>query len=330
MDESRGNVVVAVGSANADVTFRVPHLVAPGETLSATEVALHSGGKCANQTVAAARLGARSRLVGAVGDDSNGGFLLRELAAAGVDTDAVAVLENVPTGTAYICVDDRGENTIVLSAGANGALHAGMLRAEHFADARVVTLCYEVDPALVAAAARRGKDAGATVIVNASPVEAAVSADGVASIAQVADILVVNESELATLTGCDVTDQGLLAARRVLGVATLVVTLGSHGAAAVRHGAMAASDDAAAASERDAADPDRGYGVVRVPGVPVTPVDTTGCGDAFLGALAWAIADGADLADALRRANAVGALAATREGAQSSYPTLEELTTAAF
>lgn len=284
--------VVAIGSANVDVIFRVARLVAPGETISAREISESPGGKSANQAVAAARLGARARFIGCLGDDDHGRLLLGSLRDAGVDTTAVRISGAASTGTAYICVDDVSENTIVLSAGANALLGPDDLDEAVIRRGDVVALCGETPRAVGAAAAQRGHEAGATVVFNASPVAAFDPA-----VLRWVDVLVVNAGELRAIADADTSDSAVHDARTRLGVDVLIVTLGADGVVY----------DAGA--------------VTRVPGHAVDAVDTTGCGDAFLGALAAGLAAGRDLGDALRRANAAAALAATALGAQPSYPT---------
>jgi len=284
--------VVAIGSANVDVIFRVARLVAPGETISAREVCHTPGGKSANQAVAAARMGAPTRFVGCLGDDGHGGLLRDALRDAGVDTSAVRISGAAPTGSAFICVDDDSENTIVLATGTNALLDVRDLDGVCFGRGDVVTLCGETPPAVVAEAARRGSDGGAIVILNGSPVEGFDAA-----VLPWVDVLVVNTGELRALANADASDGSIHDARERLGVDALIVTLGAAGVVC-----------------------DAGT-VVRLPGHAVDAVDTTGCGDAFLGALAAGLATGHDLRDAVGRANAAAALAATALGAQPSYPT---------
>lgn len=303
MTGARGSVV-AVGSINADVAFRVSELVRAGETISALGSRTTPGGKSANQAVAAALLAVPTRLVAAVGADQHGELVLREVAAAGVDVGAVRVVDGVQTGLAFICVDDAAENTIVLSPGANAELNGETVGALSFEGAAVVTLCFEVGDDVVLAAARSARAVGALVVLNLSPARRLDE-----SLAPLVDILVLNERELsvaAVATPDTSSDTDLLDAAAVLAVPALVVTLGGSGAVIVNRDGVAAS-------------------VTRVPSVPVDAVDTTGCGDAFLGALAAELASGSALADAVGMAVLVGAYAATGAGAQSSYPTRDAL-----
>ena len=304
MAQSPGKIVV-VGSLNADLVVQVERMPAPGETVRGSELTVLPGGKGANQAAAAALLGGQVAILGAVGDDANGRLLLDAAARAGVDTRAVARLDGTATGTAVISVDARGENSIIISAGANGHLTPESLAEEFFTDAAVLCLCLEVSEATVLAAARYARAAGAQVLLNLSPYQ-----EVVPELLEQVDVLLVNDHEAGDLLGRDVVDAGwdaVLSALVAVGVRRAVVTLGSRGSVVL--------DSTAPADER----------VLEVPAVEVTAVDTTGCGDAFTGALAQQLAAGATLVEAARFAARVGAFAATRAGAQASYPTLDEL-----
>lgn len=276
--------IVVVGSLNADLVVRTERFPQPGETLHGSDLAILPGGKSANQAVAAGRLGGTVRMIGAVGDDGNGTLLRESVASAGVDTTRVAVRQGVATGTAVITVDAAGENTIVVSGGANATLTPEDLPADAFDGAGVLGLCLEVSLDVVLAAARAGHAAGATVLTNLSPFGAVPQ-----ELLDLTDVLLVNEHEAAALG-----DHG---------VARSIVTRG--GAGCVVH-------------DGDA-DP------VEVAAVRVDPVDTTGCGDAFTGAVALRLDVGDSLVEAARYAVGVGAYAATKPGAQASYPTTSEL-----
>ena len=276
--------IVVVGSLNADLVVRTERFPKPGETLQGSDLAILPGGKSANQAVAAGRLGGTVRMIGAVGDDGNGTLLRESVASAGVDTTHVAVRQGVATGTAVITVDAAGENTIVISGGANATLMPEDVPADALDDAGVLGLCLEVSIDVVLAAARAGRAAGATVLTNLSPFGAVPQ-----ELLDLTDVLLVNEHEAAELG-----DHG---------VQRSIVTRG--GAGCTVH-------------DGDA-DP------VDVDAVRVDPVDTTGCGDAFMGAVALRLDAGDSLVDAARFAVGVGAYAATKPGAQASYPTRAEL-----
>lgn len=276
--------IVVVGSLNADLVVRTERFPQPGETLHGSDLAILPGGKSANQAVAAGRLGGTVRMIGAVGDDGNGTLLRESVASAGVDTTHVAVRQGVATGTAVITVDAAGENTIVVSGGANATLTPEDLPADAFDGAGVLGLCLEVSLDVVLAAARAGHAAGATVLTNLSPFGAVPQ-----ELLDLTDVLLVNEHEAAALG-----DHG---------VARSIVTRG--GAGCVVHDGDAEP--------------------VEVAAVRVDPVDTTGCGDAFTGAVALRLDVGDSLVEAARYAVGVGAYAATKPGAQASYPTTSEL-----
>lgn len=276
--------IVVVGSLNADLVVRTERFPKPGETLQGSDLAILPGGKSANQAVAAGRLGGTVRMIGAVGDDGNGTLLRESVASAGVDTTHVAVRQGVATGTAVITVDAAGENTIVISGGANATVTPEDVPADALDDAGVLGLCLEVSIDVVLAAARAGRAAGATVLTNLSPFGAVPQ-----ELLDLTDVLLVNEHEAAELGEH--------------GVARSIVTRG--GAGCTVH-------------DGDA-DP------VDVDAVRVDPVDTTGCGDAFMGAVALRLDAGDSLVDAARFAVGVGAYAATKPGAQASYPTRAEL-----
>jgi ribokinase len=290
--------VAVVGSLNLDLVVRVARLPGPGETVSGDDVFRNPGGKGANQAVAAARLGRRVAMVGRVGDDDAGRELLGSLEADAVDTTQVRVVAGVPSGIALITVSEDGENQIVVSPGANARLtpdDVGQAGAALGA-AAVTLLQLEVPLEAVAAAARA---AGGTVVLNPAPVRA-LPEELVAEV----DVLVPNRVELAQLAGG--AEPGTVAeATRLAGrlpARAVVVTLGADGCLVIEGG-----------------------DTTHVPAVPVRAVDTTAAGDAFCGGLADALAGGATLEDAARRAVRVAAAACLRPGAQASLPTPGDL-----
>ncbi|MEP7160562.1 MAG: ribokinase, partial [Dermatophilaceae bacterium] len=293
--------VCVVGSINADLVVRVARLPRPGETLAGAPLRVNSGGKSANQAAAAARLGAHVDLVGAVGTDPWADVVTGALGDAGVSLDAVRRLTGSATGTAVITVDAVGENSIVISAGANGDLAPADVEAARdvIGAAGVLGLAFEVPPATVSAAALVAREAGVPVVLNPSPYRPPES-----ELLSLVDVLVVNEHEAVELLGGPVRDWAGAgeAVRERYGVHALVVTLGSSGSVVVG-----------------------GATVSRIRAVPITAVDTTGCGDAYMGALLAGLASGVALRDAAVLGSVVSALAATREGAQASYPTREEV-----
>lgn len=247
------------------------------------------GGKGANTAVAAARLGADVALLGAVGDDPYGELLKRSLEESGVHTDSVRTSDR-PTGIAYITVTPDGENSILVSPGANSALRPGDVDLD---GAEIVVLSLEIPLETVEHAVAEAAGKGVKTLLNLSP-----AAELSAKTLQRLDVLLVNEHEAAFLLGGETDFPKLLD----LGPKAAVVTLGAKGAAVVT------------------AD-----GVTEVSSPKVEAVDTTGAGDAFAGALATALAKGDGLADAARKAVKVAAITVTRQGAQPSYPTASEL-----
>jgi ribokinase len=279
--------VVVVGSLNLDLVARTPRIPNPGETVQGTGYAELPGGKGLNQAVAAARVGARVAMVGAVGDDA-AGTTLRDVARRdGVDDRWITIVTGVPTGRALIAVDDAAENSIVVVPGANA--HVEMTE---LPPARVVLAQLEIDPAVVVAAFGLARRRGATTVLNPAPAELVPP-----ELLTLADVVVPNQHELEVLGG--------RAALAAAGVTTLVVTLGADGADLL-----------------DGADPSAAPH--HVDPFPVDPVDTTGAGDAFCGGLAARLAAGDTLTEALVFASANGALATTRAGAVPSLPTLAE------
>ncbi|MFD5397933.1 ribokinase [Streptomyces sp. NPDC127097] len=294
--------VLVVGSANADLTVRVDRRPGAGETVLGTDLVESAGGKGANQAAAAARIGGRTALLARVGGDAYGELLLGAQRAAGTDVTPVIVDEAARTGTAMIIVDPDGDNSIVVSPGANAALSPQDVAAakDTIAASAVVSLQLEIPMESVRAAAAAAEQAGARVVLNPSPAPAAAPAPELLS---VADPLVVNEHEARQLSGlADGTPAQWAQALRDLGARSVVVTLGGEGALVL-----------------DAS------GAETVPGVRVKAVDTTGAGDAFTGALATRLARGDTLPGAARFAVRVGAAAVTKPGAQPSYPTRAEL-----
>jgi ribokinase len=271
--------VVVVGSVNLDLVARVERLPRAGETLPAHGVSRHPGGKGANQALAATRLGAWVALVGAVGADPFADEALALLRAEGVDLDRVVAVEDRPTGTALIAVDDEGETTIVVDAGANAAVTVP----DGVAADVVLTVLEVPDEAVAAAMALPG-----FTVLNAAPARAVPD-----EVLHTVDLLSVNVEEHAMLGRTADLDA----------LPAVAVTRGASGATLLRHGREVAQ----------AAPP------------AVEAVDGTGAGDAFTAALALALATGRDDAAALRQACAVGALAATRAGAQPALPTRSEL-----
>ncbi|MFT5200846.1 MAG: ribokinase [Candidatus Aldehydirespiratoraceae bacterium] len=292
--------VVVVGSANLDLVVDVAHIPLVGETVLGGDLVRIPGGKGANQAVAVARLGRSVAMVGRVGDDEGGAILRAALDGDQVDTSALITTPNTPNGVALIAVDADGDNAIVVSPGANARLTAADIEAagDALRSAQVVLLQLEVpiDAVAMAAALATG-----TVILNPAP---APTGPLPSELLRAVDVLVPNQTELATLAGHNGPVDTAIAARlaRTLPADAVIVTLGADGAMVVT------ADDA-----------------VHVPAPTVTPVDTTAAGDSFCGALADALVRGLSLVEATEWAVRVGAATTQRPGAQPSLPTHSEV-----
>jgi len=286
--------MIVLGSASRDYTVIVDRHPNPGETLLGGDIITGSGGKGANQAVAAARATVRPVFLGSFGDDTTGHELIADLAAHGVDVDHVTVTPDAPTGVALITVARSGENSIVVAAGANAHLDPDATAAaiRSLAGPGTIILAQlEIPLVTVIAAADAAAERGARFVLNLSP-----SQPIPASLLALCDPLVVNESEAAGIAGIPVSTVGdaMLVAQELLsGSKSVVITLGGEGVV------VATAD-----------------GVVHSPAEKVDVVDTTGAGDAFVGALAASLALGSDLHAAVARGTAAGALAVQHLGAQ--------------
>ena len=285
-------MILIAGSSNLDFVVRAHHIPAPGETVLGRDFQTFPGGKGANQAVACARAGgAVTHFLTGLGADAFAAPLEASLAGAGVHLHAVRPA-NQPTGTAFICVSDAGENAITVAPGANSSLRPAHLPPLDGFSHLLMQLEIPLDT--VQAYAHAAHAAGVTVVLNAAPARALPQA-----LLGDVDVLIVNEGELAALTG-PVGDTAQRVA--LLAAPTVVVTLGARGCVARHQGVW-----------------------LEQPAFAVDVVDSTGAGDTFCGALLAAWSVGADMATALRRANAAAALACTRMGAQSSVPGVAEV-----
>ncbi len=293
--------IIVVGSLNADLVVRSPRFPAPGETILGEDLATIAGGKGANQAVAAARLGAGVAMIGCVGADTFGATLIENLRQNHVDARHVLRDGSAATGTAIIVVDSNGENSIILSPGANARVSENDIEPATFADAKLLLLQLEIPMEAVLHAARLAQGKRVRVILNPAPAREIPD-----ELLKMADYILPNETELGLLTGMKTTDKSSLeAAGRVLlarGAGNVIVTLGAKGALIMgKHS--------------------KHY----VPAYKVKPVDTTGAGDAFIGGMAFALLRRKSLKDAVKYGCACGALAATKFGAQPSLPTAQEV-----
>lgn len=289
--------VAVLGSLNMDLVVRVEALPAPGQTVTGGELLTVPGGKGANQAVAAARLGARVRMVGRVGSDAHGEELIRGLVEDGVDVSGVTRDTRAPSGAALILVGSGGQNMIAVAPGANGRVGEHEVRAlvEGLGSGDVVVMQLEIPLPAVVSAAEQARLAGARVLLNAAP-----STTPADRAIPESDVLVVNEAEAADLTGTPVRD--LVAAERAAlrlaaSAAAVIVTMGGAGAVLCESGRS-----------------------TRVAPMVVDAVDATAAGDAFVGAVAMGLAAGWSLRETVRVGSAAGAAAAGRLGARSSLP----------
>ena len=295
--------IVVVGSSNTDMVIKMDRIPNPGETIIGGDFILAAGGKGANQAVAAARLGGEVTFIARVGKDIFGQQAIEGFRQEGIHTDFIVTDEQHPSGVALIFVDQQGENSIGVASGANGQLSiedVAAARAE-LESAKVLLLQLETPIKTVQYAARTAKEMGVKVILNPAPART-LDDELLGNVT----VLTPNETEAELLTGIRLTaaasTREAAAQLKQRGVKNVIITLGAKGAIAI-------TDD----------------GAQQIPSKEVKAVDTTAAGDAFNGALAFALAEDKSLEEAVRFANLAGALSATRMGAQPSMPTLEEL-----
>ncbi|WP_236180723.1 MULTISPECIES: ribokinase [Pseudomonas] len=295
--------VVVIGSLNMDLVTRAPRLPRGGETLIGHSFATVSGGKGANQAVAAARLGAQVSMIGCVGNDAYGVQLREALLAEQIDCQSVSVVED-SSGVALIVVDDNSQNAIVIVAGANGSMTPAVIdRFDAVLQAADVIICQlEIPDATVGHALKRGRELGKMVILNPAPASRPLPADWFAAI----DYLIPNESEAAALSGLPVdsleTAEKAAAHLISLGAGKVIITLGAQGSLFAN-----------------------GTGYQHFPAPQVKAVDTTAAGDTFVGGFAAALAAGKTEDEAIRFGQVAAALSVTRAGAQPSIPTTSDV-----
>ena len=288
--------VIVVGSINQDATVTVDRFPRPGETLHTRSLTYRLGGKGANQAAAAAHAGAVTAFVGRVGSDGSGPALREELAGHGVDVGGLLTDEGT-TGTAFITVSAEGENTILIDAGANGRVGVDQAAAAAPGEGDVVVLQGEIPPEVNTAVIALARKAGACLVLNMAPVYP-IAPEDLAGV----DVLVVNETEAGLVLGCEAphgSEAALAAARALagLGPRRVLITLGAVGAVWFDGGRSA-----------------------HVGAVAVGPVvDTTGAGDATVGALAAALSMGLGFERAVAEGMRAGSAAVLAQGAASSY-----------
>ena len=284
--------VIVVGSVNMDLVFTgIPILPQPGQTVSSASFEVHPGGKGANQAASAAAVGADVRLIAAVGRDDLGNQAIADLDARGIDLAAVSRVDT-PTGVAAVLLETSGENIVIVTPGANGTLSSDTSAANDVDAPAVVLACLEIPVPTVLAWAQEAARRGWSFVLNPAPAPADPLPPELLALTTV---LTPNETELAALGDVE----QLLAA----GVGSVVVTRGAHGAD-VFEGSSGGIHQSAFAVE---------------------PVDTTGAGDAFNGALAAALAEGRSLTEAVRFAAAAGALSTLSVGARVALASREQI-----
>ena len=304
-------MIVVFGSINMDLVARVQRIARPGETVLSRRADSFFGGKGANQAVAAARVSRGGpiwvAMAGAVGNDPFGAACLKNLEENGVDVRAIRITDE-PTGCAFITVDETGENAITVASGANMALRSADLPDDLLSKATVLVLQMEVPIADNLDVAARARRAGAKVIWNFAPVPAVKERSAMAELLQATDVLVVNEHEALSIAeiveepaGDDDLKAGAVLARSF--GPTCIVTAGARGAYAI-----APDGTQIHASAR-----------------PITPVDTTGAGDTFVGVLANGLAEGLEIGSAMERACAAASLSCLTAGAQAGMPQRDAL-----
>ena len=296
--------ILVIGSLNMDFVVQTDKLPLPGETIKGRDLRMIPGGKGANQAVAAARLGGRTRMVGRVGQDGFGATLKDELSSAGVDASQVRPTDGVATGVALILVESQGQNQITIAAGANDRLEAADLDPA-FQDFSQGFLLLQLESPLrtVEAGARLARRREVTTILDPAPAAALPPA-----LLRNLDFLTPNETEALLLLGHPPgqirLEEAPALGRRLLelGPGTVVLKLGDKGAWVVNR------------------DLSRHF-----PAYSVTAADATAAGDTFNGALAASLAEGASLPQAIGFANAAAALSVTRPGAQASIPSRSQV-----
>lgn len=301
-EETVQKPILVVGSLNMDLVVTADRLPKEGETIFGKSFATFPGGKGANQAAAAGKVGGVVSMVGCVGKDGFGGQLLQSLQKNHVDTALVRQVD-APTGTALITVKEKGANTIVVVAGANA--HCGQADIDRalaaFFAPGILLVQHEIPAQSVEYAIAQAKAAGWTIVLNPAPVR-----EIPAAVLALVDILTPNESEAAALTGMKVTsiEEAIAAGEKLRtgGLKEVVITLGELGAVWVH-----------------------ANGSSVIPSYKVKAIDTTAAGDSYTAAIAVGLAEGREMAEALRFAAQTAAIVVTRPGAQTALPSREEV-----
>lgn len=294
--------LTVLGSINVDHVISVPYFAKPGETLTGHSYHIAYGGKGANQAVAAARLGANVSFIGCIGNDDIGRAMKSAFAQDGINTHPIKTIENEMTGIAMIQVAESGENSIVISAGANGHLDGSVVAEcqSEIAQADYLLMQLETPLPAIIQAAQIAKENGTKVVLNPAPAQALPD-----ELLNMLDMITPNETEAEILTGVKVIDESsALQAAQVFhqkGIEKVLITLGSKGVFLSENGS----------------------GEI-IAGFRVKAVDTTAAGDTFNGALVTAMLEDKSLNEAILFAHAAAAISVTRKGAQPSIPTRQE------
>ena len=297
------NKVVVVGSYNTDMTIKSKKLPGPGETVIGGHFSTGGGGKGANQAIAAARIGAEVTFVARVGNDLLGSEGIKRLNEEHINTKYIYRDNELPTGVAFIVVDDKGENSIVVASGANANLSPTDIESasDEISSADILLIQLESPIESVYASIKSAHDNGVTVILNPAPAQ---ELDN--HILRYVDIITPNIVEAEMLTGIKVTDvnslQSIVNRFFDYGINDVIITLGSKGYFAGSHDAMKI-----------------------IPALNVAPIDTTGAGDVFSGSLAAFLSEGMTIEKAARMANAAASVSVTRLGAQDGAPKRVEI-----
>ncbi len=297
------NKAIVIGSINMDIVAFVKEHPKVGETVFGREVKYFPGGKGSNQAVACKRLGCATLMIGRIGEDAFGEQLLAFQQQEGIDTEGVRRLQNVSTGTAFVTVSDNSENSIVVIPGANSVWEDEFPDNVSIEAGDLVLAQFEIPDAAIRNAFEKAKACGAKTLLNPAPIRP-IEPD----IHNLTDMLILNEHELAALSGLtvdvDSTATIFAAAEHLcnLGYRTVIVTLGAKGIKLIHHGNRHS-----------------------ITARPVMAIDTTGAGDTFIGGLAAGLLSGMDLLEATKLGNAAASISVTRQGAASSIPTIDEV-----
>lgn len=297
------NRAIVVGSINMDIVVFVKNHPKVGETIFGREVKYFPGGKGFNQAVACKRLGSKTMMIGRLGDDTYGEQLLAFQQREGIDISGIRQLKNIGTGTAFITVSENSDNSIIVISGANALWDDDFFDDVVVEAGDIVLAQFEIPDQVIEKAFKKAKDCGATTILNPSPARAIAR-----NIKDLTDLLVLNEHELAELSGTAInleSDDAIFAAAERLGkhgYRTVIVTLGDKGVRLLHNGkkhTLAART--------------------------VNAIDTTGAGDTFIGGLASGLLSGLNVMQSAERGNVAASISVTRPGAAASIPTLTEV-----